>query len=52
MNENIYSRLDPNIQSKINVKKQHNRKIQAVIKIQKIWRGYQTRKLLQQYIKM
>lgn len=35
---------------RIMLRKEYKRKVAAVIKIQKIWRGYQTRKLLDRVI--
>lgn len=48
--ENNDFRLDTNNLLRIHLKKEHKKRINAAMKIQKIWRGYQTRKLLKQYI--
>lgn len=35
---------------RVMLKREYKKKVTAVIKIQKIWRGYQTRKILQKVI--
>lgn len=43
--------MDPQALLRIHLKKEYKKKVAAVIKIQKIWRGYQTRKLLDKFIR-
>jgi len=38
--------MDPNAMLRVMLTREYKRKYAAVVKIQKIWRGYQTRKLL------
>ena len=42
--------IDPNVALEKNIKREFRRKEQAVIKIQKIWRGYQTRRILEPFV--
>lgn len=42
--------VDNNKQLRINIKKEYQRKVEAAIKIQKVFRGYLTRKILLKYV--
>ena len=39
-----------NRQLRINIKKEYQKKVEAAIKIQKVFRGYLTRKILLKYV--
>lgn len=42
--------VDSNRQLRISIKKEYQKKVDAAIKIQKVFRGYLTRKILQKYV--
>lgn len=43
--------MDENYILRINIRKDYLKKKEAAVKIQKVWRGYMTRKILMKYIK-
>jgi hypothetical protein len=42
--------VDSNRQLRISIKKEYQKKVEAAVKIQKVFRGYLTRKILQKYV--
>ena len=42
--------IDSNRQLRINIKKEYQKKVDAAIKIQKVFRGFLTRKILLKYV--
>lgn len=41
---------DSNLVLRVNIKRQYTRKVEAAVKIQKVFRGYLTRKILMKYV--
>jgi tRNA(Phe) wybutosine-synthesizing methylase Tyw3 len=42
--------VDTNRQLRISIRKEYQKKVEAAIKIQKVFRGHLTRKILQKYV--
>lgn len=42
--------VDTNKQLRVSIKKEYQKKVEAAIKIQKVFRGYLTRRILQKYV--
>lgn len=45
-----FDNIDPNLRLEISIKREYRRKEVAATKIQKIWRGFQTRKILDFFV--
>ena len=49
-NSYLRNQMDQNMILRVSIRKDYLKKREAAVKIQKVWRGYMTRKILAKYI--